>query len=189
MVLWRIMIKILTLGEKEQQYTLRVSTRARSMRIVIHHDGSMVVIIPRNGTEKHAEEFILTKSLWIEKVLKKVLKNHKHVVKHTQEEITEYTKQVEAFVFNKLLYFNQTYGFAWKKIAVKNVSSRWGSCSSKGNIYFNYKLVLLPEHLVDYIVVHELCHLRECNHSVRFWALVEKTIPDYKERRRELRRW
>jgi len=73
-------------------------------------------------------------------------------------------------------------------VKIRDQSSRWGSCSWKGNLNFSYKLVLLPEHLADYVVVHELCHLREMNHSPRFWALVSQTVPDYRAKRRELKK-
>lgn len=75
-----------------------------------------------------------------------------------------------------------------KAVRIRNVRSRWGSCSQKGNLNFHYKIAFLPPHLVDYVVVHELCHLREFNHSVRFWALVEARLPDWKLRKRELMR-
>ena len=190
MLLLRIMIKTVTLSSSALDYSLILNARSRSIRIVIRNDGSMVVSVPRSVKEKIVEEFVLSKTVWIERTLQRVLKNPKQSIqKHTHEEILEYMKEVELFVFSKLSQFNQLYGFRWKKVAVKNVSSRWGSCSSQGNLYFNYKLALLPEHLAEYVVVHELCHLGECNHSPRFWELVAKTIPEYKERRKELRAW
>lgn len=82
---------------------------------------------------------------------------------------------------------NQHYGFTYKRIAIRNQSRRWGSCSSLGNLNFNYKLILLPEHLSDYIVVHELCHLGELNHGPDFWSLVADTLPTYKHLQDELR--
>jgi predicted metal-dependent hydrolase len=91
-------------------------------------------------------------------------------------------------VHERIAHFNQSYGFAVGKIFIKNHKSRWGSCSVKGNLNFNYKIALLPPELADYIVVHELCHLREFNHSPRFWRLVEEAIPDHPARRRALRR-
>ena len=70
---------------------------------------------------------------------------------------------------------------------LKNQKTRWGSCSQKGNLNFNWKLVMAPTHIVDYVVVHELCHLRQMNHSKEFWKLVGTHIPDYKECRKWLK--
>ena len=97
-------------------------------------------------------------------------------------------EQARSFVQNRLKYFNDFYGFKINRIAIKNTSSRWGSCSSKRNLNFNYKIIYLRPVLADYLIVHELCHLGELNHSRRFWALVSKTIPDYVKINKELKR-
>ena len=107
--------------------------------------------------------------------------------KGSKSEYLKYKNQALDLVKNKLEHFNQFYNFKYNKVTVRNQSTRWGSCSKSGNINFNYKLALLPESLVDYVVVHELCHLGEFNHSKKFWDLVARTVPDYKERRQELR--
>ncbi len=86
----------------------------------------------------------------------------------------------------RLAHYNTHYGFCFGRVAIRDQRSRWGSCSSKGNLNFNYRILFLPEHLLDLVIVHELCHLREMNHSADFWALVAQTIPDHKERRRVL---
>ncbi len=88
-------------------------------------------------------------------------------------------EQARIFVENRLSYFNKFYNFKINRIAVKNTSARWGSCSSKRNLNFNYKIIYLKKELADYLIVHELCHLGQFNHSKKFWALVSKTIPDY----------
>ena len=85
-------------------------------------------------------------------------------------------------------YFNTFYKFRVGRISIKNTSSRWGSCSRKGNLNFNYKIALLSPRHADYIVVHELCHLGQFNHSKKFWSLVEKTIPEYGIIHTELRK-
>lgn len=86
-----------------------------------------------------------------------------------------------------LARINRMYNFSFNRVCVKNHKSRWGSCSKKGNLNFNYKIIHLPADLAEYIVVHELCHLKELNHSPGFWALVAKAVPDYKDRRRKLK--
>ncbi|MCX6721460.1 MAG: M48 family metallopeptidase [Candidatus Staskawiczbacteria bacterium] len=97
-------------------------------------------------------------------------------------------EQARTFVENRISYFNKFYNFNINRIAIKNASTRWGSCSSKGNLNFNYKIIYLRPELADYLIVHELCHLGQLNHSGRFKALVSKTIPDYVKINKELKR-
>jgi hypothetical protein len=92
-----------------------------------------------------------------------------------------HSESARALATERVLYWNQFYNFTYKRIAIRNQSTRWGSCSSIGNLNFNYKMVFLPPHLVDYIVVHELCHLYHFNHGREFWELVAKTIPEYEQ--------
>ncbi len=96
-------------------------------------------------------------------------------------------EQARALVKSRLDHFNAFYGFDYGRVAIKNLRSRWGSCSQKRNLNFNYKILFLPTELQDYVVVHELCHLAEFNHSPKFWAQMERILPDAKQRRRELR--
>lgn len=91
------------------------------------------------------------------------------------------------FVHEKAAGFAAAHGFEYKRIAIRNSRRSWGSCSELGNLNFHYKIIFLPEALAEYIIVHELCHLREFNHSPRFWAHVEEIIPDHKARRRALK--
>lgn len=91
------------------------------------------------------------------------------------------------FIHDRLVAFNAHYDFAYKRVFIKNQRSCWGSCSEHGNLNFNYKLLFLPPRIADYVIIHELCHLAELNHSPRFWSLVGEACPDYKKHRRELR--
>ena len=93
----------------------------------------------------------------------------------------------QRLVFDRLTYFNNFYNFKYSRVSIKNQATRWGSCSRQGNLNFNYKIVLLPPDLADYIIVHELCHLGQLNHGPKFWQLVNLTVPDYKLRRHRLR--
>lgn len=92
------------------------------------------------------------------------------------------------FVDLKLKTLNMYYGFSYGRVAIRDQQSRWGSCSKKGNLNFNYRLLYLPEPLADLVIVHELCHLKEFNHSADFWKLVAETIPDFEIRRKALSR-
>jgi len=103
----------------------------------------------------------------------------------------EYLKNKEkarSFVKERLGYYNRFYDFSWKKISIRNQKRRWGSCSQKGNLNFNYKIIFLPQKMADYVIVHELCHLEELNHSKNFWKLVSENFPDYRKIIKELRR-
>lgn len=106
-------------------------------------------------------------------------KNRAAYLKHREEART--------FIHARVAELNQHYGLRYNRITIKDQKSRWGSCSRQGNLNFNYKLLFLPSHIADYIIVHELCHLREMNHSRNFWGLVAQTVPDYHFKRKELR--
>ncbi len=92
----------------------------------------------------------------------------------------KYKELARVLVKNRIAEYNQVYGFRVNRIAIKNTKSRWGSCSKKGNLNFNYRVALLSPDMADYVIVHELCHLGQFNHSAKFWELVGRTIPNYK---------
>lgn len=101
----------------------------------------------------------------------------------------KYLKNKESarqLVKSRLEFFNQHYNFEYNRIAIRNQKGRWGSCSNRKNLNFNYKIVLLPKELADYIIVHELCHLKEFNHGEGFWNLVEEKIPNHEELKKQL---
>jgi len=100
----------------------------------------------------------------------------------------KYKTEARFLVLNKLEKYNQVYNFKYNRVSIRDQRTRWGSCSKKGNLNFNYKIAFLPEELADYIIVHELCHLKEFNHSSRFWDLVARAFPNYLELRRTLRK-
>lgn len=90
-------------------------------------------------------------------------------------------------VHERLVQFNAHYNFEYRTVSIKNQRSKWGSCSSKKNLNFNYQIAHLPPHLADYVVVHELCHLAELNHSKKFWELVATVLPNWRALRAELK--
>jgi predicted metal-dependent hydrolase len=190
-------------------YTLRVSPRAKNVRITIHPDGSVVVTIPRAPTLRHygfarrsltkegdakiiAERFVARKAKWIAGKLAYFEKLRKApgagiLPKSLPGDYERYKEAARRLAERRIEYFNETYQFSFKRISIRNQKTRWGSCSRKGNLNFNYKIALLPDRLADYIIVHELCHLAEFNHSRKFWNLVAKAIPDHAASRRELK--
>jgi len=98
-----------------------------------------------------------------------------------------YKKQARIVLMERVVFFANKYGFEVTKIRISSARTRWGSCSRKGTLNFTWRLVMAPPDVIDYVVVHELCHLRELNHSPAFWAQVEAILPDYKPKRKWLK--
>lgn len=111
------------------------------------------------------------------------------VNKSKKSKISKFDREkARAIVLERLNYFNQFYNYSYKKVFIRNQKTRWGSCSIRGNLNFSYKIIYLNDEMRDYLIVHELCHLREFNHSHRFWSLVEQQIPQYSRIKNEMRR-
>lgn len=106
---------------------------------------------------------------------------------YTVRDFRKNKERARQLVRERLEYFNQFYQLKFNRIFIRNQKSRWGSCSSRKNLSFNYKIVFLPPVLADYLIVHEFCHLVQMNHSLNFWHLVAKQIPNYKKLRKELK--
>jgi predicted metal-dependent hydrolase len=188
------LIEIKTIDNFQQklqilEYTLRQSRFSKTLRITIYPDNRVAISAPKRASISQIERFILSKQNWIILKLKENEYNTKKnpQIKHTAKEIAAYKKQALIFVKQRTAELNKAYGFSYGKISVRNQKSRWGSCSKKGNLNFNYKIILLPPEHADYIIIHELCHLKEFNHSAAFWNLVAQTAPNYKKLRTELR--
>lgn len=98
-----------------------------------------------------------------------------------------YRRMARDTILERLEYYKTRLGVNYAQVRIKEQKTRWGSCSGKGNLNFNWKLVMAPSDIIDYVVVHELCHLVHMNHSHNFWKLVERELPDYRARKRWLR--
>jgi predicted metal-dependent hydrolase len=172
-------------------YTLNPTRRTnKNIRITITRDGQVKVSKPEFITIAQVEAFIFSKSAWINNHLNRIKFTQikePQTPKLTRKDYLLYKKTALALVTKKLVLYNQHYKFDYKNISIKNTKTRWGSCSKRGNLNFNYKIALIPEHLADYIIVHELCHLGQFNHSQKFWDLIAETVPDYQDRVRELK--
>ena len=110
------------------------------------------------------------------------------VKRRTRSDYLKNKELARKLIVNKINKVNSFYGFKFNKVSIRNQKTRWGSCSINRNLNFNYKLIYLPEELSEYIVAHEICHLKEFNHSREFWKLVSEGVPSYKEIRKELKR-
>jgi predicted metal-dependent hydrolase len=169
-------------------YTLKESTRARVLRVTVHPGGHVVVTKPRRTSTRSALLFLDEHDRWVRTHIERLKKiSPKRISNGTREEYKRMREEARRSITERLEYFNQYYGFSYGRIAIKNMRSRWGSCSGKKNLNFHYRVLTLPPPLRDYIVVHELCHLKEMNHKTEFWELVARTIPDFALRRRALR--
>jgi predicted metal-dependent hydrolase len=183
------MEKQIQLKDQKVAYRLRISRRASRMRLAIYCDGSFIVTVPQRFDLSLIDKYIHEKTEWVLEKLGIMQKSGRSLAfaKFSKKEYQKLKGEALLFVERKVDEFNKIYGLSYNKITIRNQKTRWGSCSKKGNLNYNYKIALIPEDLADYIIVHELCHLQEFNHSKNFWNLVAKAIPDYQERRRKIR--
>lgn len=171
-------------------YTLRRKRFSRVLRFAVYADGRLVVTAPVLLARKAIEKIIEAKSVWILETLKRRTSDvgRRATAAEAKAMYMKHRGDALKFAKERLEFFNHVYGLRWNRVTIKNSRTRWGSCSGKGNLNFNYKIALLPIELADYIVVHELCHLAQMNHSPKFWHLVAQTIPDYAARRKAIRK-
>lgn len=165
------------------EYNVEVRrSKRKSAAIKITADMQIVVFVPLYVSDNEIERLVISKSKWIDEHMLKVqstIDERSKLEKITSEQIKELADQAVEYIPKRVKYYAENENFVYNKITIKNLVSRWGSCSTKGNLNFNCLLMLTPDYVIDYIVVHELCHLREMNHSEKFWAEVEKIMPDY----------
>jgi hypothetical protein len=167
------------------QYTLKRSSRARSMRLAIQPDGAVVVTAPLFFGLESIEKFLAQHSAWAMRAIEKT--KGRTVINIPHADIPRLKREALALAHERCAHYAKLYGFSYKKITIRAQKTRWGSCSKNGNLSFNYKIAALPAYLAEYIVVHEICHFGEMNHSRAFWALVARHVPDHASARRALR--
>ncbi|MFA6252919.1 MAG: M48 family metallopeptidase [Patescibacteria group bacterium] len=179
---------------QELVFDIKRRARIRYLRLAIDASGTLVLTAPKAYPFFLIKLFVTNKWIWIlQKIEQKKNSPSLLAIGHTKAEIDQYKKITKNLVLRRIEYFSKYYRpqgdhpVGGKKISVRNQKSRWGSCSSKGNLNFNYRLCLLPSELADYIIVHELCHLQEMNHSQHFWLLVAQTQPNYRLLKKQLK--
>ena len=145
--------------------------------------GVLTVRAPRGVKPSVIESFLLKHRAWIDKHLEKARKKEDLFSALSEEEIKKLKKEARVYLIQKMEYFSNIMGLRYGRITITSAKTRFGSCSSEGNISFSYRLMLYPEAAREYVVVHELAHLVEMNHSERFYKIVEAILPDYKRRK------
>ena len=168
-----------------------IRSRRKTLSLEITPQGEVLVRAPLRTGEAAIRGFVEGKRRWIETHLALVRERMAAaaaVPRFTEAEREALRAQARPVLEEKVARFAPLVGVSWGKITIRTQRSRWGSCSAQGNLSFNALLLLTPPEVLDYVVVHELCHRKEMNHSPRFWAEVEKLVPDWKARRLWLRR-
>ena len=158
----------------------------KTLAIQIKSDLTVVVRAPRFVSNAEIKRVLREREPWIQENLAKLKKQlaeqkTEEVNKLTEAEIQELADKAVKYIPGRVKYFAGLMGVSYGRITIRNQRTRWGSCTSKGNLNFNCLLMLAPEAEIDYVVVHELCHRKEMNHSKAFWDEVEKVLPDYRK--------
>ena len=169
-----------------------IRSNRKTVTIQVNSDLSVTVRAPRSVSEKDIEEILKKKEAWISKHIEKIKEIKERfeaepTEKLTREKVIALAEEALKVIPERVEYFAKVIGVTYGKITIRNQKTRWGSCSSKGNLNFNCLLMLAPPEVLDYVVVHELCHRKQMNHSKAFWLEVEKVLPDYKEVRKWLK--
>jgi predicted metal-dependent hydrolase len=182
------MVYSVAVGARTITYTVRRYKQSRNLRISIGRGGKVLVTGPTYVPLRSLHAYVSTKIDWIiESTENNLVVTHSDLHRTDKPHYLSHRSAALELAIKKVAEWNAYYQYPYKRIAVKQLSSRWGSCSSLGQLNFSYRILFLPEELQDYLVVHELCHLQEMNHSKNFWALVEQALPNYKVLRRSLK--
>ena len=161
-----------------------IRTKRKTISIKVNNDLTITVRAPIFTSDKEIGEILKSKEKWISKCIEQIKRENEELSKidyFTAEEISKLADKALNYIPGRVKYYADIIGVTYGKITIRNQKTRWGSCSSKGNLNFNCLLMLTTPEVIDYVVVHELCHRKEMNHSGAFWAEVEKVLPDYKE--------
>lgn len=166
-------------------YTL-VRSHRKTIAIHITPAGQVEVRCPQRCSRREAEDFLVSKQDWICKHLQAIEKRPR-LPQLTAEERKSLARQAAAVLPERVRRFASEIGVAYGRITIRCQKTRWGSCSARGNLNFNCLLMLTPQEIQDYVVIHELCHRKHLNHSPDFWAEVERHCPRYRESKKWLK--
>lgn len=175
----------MSMENKEKIEIEIIKSNRKTIAIEVRTDLRVIVRAPKRASNREIMKFVEQKQDWIAKHLAQMQIRYEEVWRRkeelfTDDDIRKMKDEAKKIIPDRVKYYADIMGVTFGKITIKNQKTRWGSCSSKGNLNFNCMLMLTPERVRDYVVIHELCHLRQMNHSKLFWAEVEKVMPDYK---------
>lgn len=166
----------------------------RSFAIEIGRDKKIKVRVPRRASKAQIEEMLKAKHDWILKTLDKIeqrntaeAREYEEAEQLSSEEVKKLKKEARNHLASLTEYWAEKIGVSYGRISIRGQKTRWGSCSSKGNLNYNYLLILCPDDVIEYVVIHELCHRIYMNHSKRFWEKIEEFCPNYRQARKWLK--
>ena len=163
-----------------------IRSRRKTVALQILPDGTVVVRCPMGMSRQQADAFVRSKSHWLQTHLSR-RQNQTPMPILTDQQLQGLAQEAMEQIPPKVAAYAQQLSVTYGRITIRNQRTRWGSCSSKGNLNFNCLLMLMPEEVRDDVIVHELCHRKEMNHSAAFWKQVEAVLPDYRETRKWLK--
>jgi len=167
-------------------YILKRYKKSKTLRLKIRASGEVLVTAPYRLSKKYIDDFVQQRASWVQEKLDAFASLPQPHIKTQKGDYKKYKEQARKLVLEKIEKVNAYYKFSFGRVAIRDQKTRWGSCSNKKNLNFNYKIVFIPDICAEYIVIHELCHLKEMNHGENFWKLVEEVMPDHKKVRKEL---
>lgn len=162
-----------------------IQSNRKTMAIQVKKTGQVVVRAPYWMKKADIYRLVEQREAWIKKHLKQLEEEQNNQI--GEEEIKELVQKAKIQLPQKVSFYAKKLGVTYGRITIRHQKTRWGSCSSKGNLNFNCLLMKAPEEVQDYIVVHELCHRKQMNHSKKFWDEVEKILPEYKKQEKWLK--
>ena len=168
-----------------------IKSRRKTISVEISDAAEVIVRAPMRMSKKEILKFVSDHADWIEKHKKKMeqrIADKPEVKKLSYEEVQKLANRALKVIPERVSHYAPLVDVTYGRITIRNQKTRWGSCSSKGNLNFNVALMLVPPEVMDYVVVHELTHRKEMNHSPRFWAEVERVCPEYKKHRAWLKK-
>lgn len=167
-----------------------IRSNRRTISLEITPASEVLVRAPRHMSETEIRAFVESKSSWLLKHLRKQEEDRDLLQTEglfTEQEIESLLKLAKQVIPEKVAHYARLMGVTYGRVSIRKQKTRWGSCSREGNLSFNCLLMMAPPEVLDYVVVHELSHRLEMNHSSRFWTQVEKVIPDYRKHRKWLK--